>query len=148
MCLQRRRPRFNSWVRKICWRRDRLPSPVFLGFLVAQLVKNLSAMWDTWVWSLVWVDPPGEGKVNPLQFWPGEFHGLYSLWGRKELETTERLSLSLFMKSNQILQKLGKLYFTSSEMWGFGFRNKSKTTSQNIIRFGYINKITICKKKK
>ena len=27
-----RRPRFNSWVRKICWRRDRLPSPVFMDF--------------------------------------------------------------------------------------------------------------------
>ena len=24
--------RFNSWVGKICWRRDRLPTPVFLGF--------------------------------------------------------------------------------------------------------------------
>ena len=23
---------FNSWVRKIPWRRDRLPTPVFLGF--------------------------------------------------------------------------------------------------------------------
>ena len=30
-----------------------------------------------------------------LLFWPGEFHGLYSPWGRKELDTTERLSLSL-----------------------------------------------------
>ena len=28
-------------------------------------------------------------------FCPREFHGLYSLWDRKELETTERLSLSL-----------------------------------------------------
>ena len=27
------RHRFDSWVRKICWRRDRLPTPVFLGFL-------------------------------------------------------------------------------------------------------------------
>ena len=27
--LQCRRPRFGSWVRKIPWRRDRLPSPVF-----------------------------------------------------------------------------------------------------------------------
>ena len=25
-------------------------------------------------------------------FWPGEFHGLYSPWGDKELDTTERLS--------------------------------------------------------
>ena len=24
---------FDSWVRKICWRRDRLPTLVFLGFL-------------------------------------------------------------------------------------------------------------------
>ena len=29
---QGRRPRFNSCVRKIRWRRDRLPTPVFLGF--------------------------------------------------------------------------------------------------------------------
>ena len=28
--MQCRRPRFNSWVRKIRWRRDRLPTPVFL----------------------------------------------------------------------------------------------------------------------
>ena len=25
-------------------------------------------------------------------FWPGEFQGLYSPWGRKESDTTERLS--------------------------------------------------------
>ena len=30
--LQCRRPWFTSWVRKIRWRRDRLPTPVFLGF--------------------------------------------------------------------------------------------------------------------
>ena len=27
-------------------------------------------------------------------FWPREFHGLYSPWGHKELDTTEQLSLS------------------------------------------------------
>ena len=26
-------------------------------------------------------------------FWPGEFHGLYSPWGRKESDMTEQLSL-------------------------------------------------------
>ena len=30
--------------------------------LVAQMVKNLPAMWDTWVCSLVWVDPLEKGK--------------------------------------------------------------------------------------
>ena len=43
------RPQFNSWVRKIPWRRDRLPTPVFLASLVAQMVKNLPAVWETWV---------------------------------------------------------------------------------------------------
>ena len=29
---------------------------------------------------------PGEGKRLPTPvFWPGEFHGLYGPWGRKEL---------------------------------------------------------------
>jgi len=40
---------------------------------------------------------PGEGNGNPLQYyWPGKSHGQrslvgYSPWGRKELDTTERL---------------------------------------------------------
>ena len=29
---QCRRPQFKSWIGKICWRRDRLPIPVFFGF--------------------------------------------------------------------------------------------------------------------
>ena len=29
ICLQRGRPRFNPWVGKIPWRRERLPTPVF-----------------------------------------------------------------------------------------------------------------------
>ena len=41
---------------------------------------------------------PGVGKIpwrgerlpTPV-FWPKEFHGLYSPWGCKELDTTERL---------------------------------------------------------
>ena len=30
--------------------------------LVAQLVKNLPSMWETWVRYLGWEDSPGEGK--------------------------------------------------------------------------------------
>ena len=32
--------------------------------LVAQTVKNLPAMWETWVRSLVWKDPPEEGMAT------------------------------------------------------------------------------------
>ena len=57
--------------------------------LVAQLVKNLPTMWETWVRSLGWEDPTEKGKATHSSFWPGEFHGLYSPWGHKELDTTE-----------------------------------------------------------
>ena len=36
--------------------------------LVAQLVKNLPATWETWVQSLGQEDPPGEGKGYPRQY--------------------------------------------------------------------------------
>ena len=36
--------------------------------LVAQMVKNLSAMQKTWVHSLSREDPPGGGNVSPLQY--------------------------------------------------------------------------------
>ena len=35
-----------------------------LGESVAQLVKNLPAMWETWVWSLGWEDPLEKGKAT------------------------------------------------------------------------------------
>ena len=36
---------------------------------------------------------PKKGIPIPV-FWSGEFHGLYSPWGRKESDMTERLSLT------------------------------------------------------
>ena len=59
--------------------------------LVAQLVKNLPAMRETWVPSLGWEDPLEKGKATHSSVLA--FHRQYSSWGRKELDTTERLSL-------------------------------------------------------
>ena len=36
--------------------------------LVAQMVKNLLAMWEIWVRSLGWEDSPGGGHGYPLQY--------------------------------------------------------------------------------
>ena len=88
-----RRLRFDSWVRKIHWRSDRLPIPVSWALLVIQLVKNLPAMWETWVWSLGWEDPWRRERLPTPVFWLGEFHELYSPWGCKESDMTEQLSL-------------------------------------------------------
>ena len=38
--------------------------PFSRGSLVAQLVKNLPAMWETWVLSLGWEDPLEKGKAT------------------------------------------------------------------------------------
>ena len=47
--------------RKIHWRRDRLPTPGFLGFPVAQLGKNLPAMQETAIRFLGRADPLEKG---------------------------------------------------------------------------------------
>ena len=49
--------------------------------LVAQLVKNPPAMWETWVRSLGWEDPL-EKEMQPTPvFLPRESHGRRSLVG-------------------------------------------------------------------
>ena len=74
--LQCRRPQFDSWVRNIRWRRDRLPTPVFLGFSCGSAGKESACnVGDLGLISGLGRSP-GEGKGYPLQFWPGEFHGL------------------------------------------------------------------------
>ena len=62
--------------------------------LVAHLVKNSPAMWETCVRSLSWEDSLEKQWLPTPVFWPGEFHGLYTPWGRKELDMTERLNLT------------------------------------------------------
>ena len=51
---------------------------------------NAGPGFDPWVGKIPW---RRERLPTPV-FWPGEFHELYSPWGRKELDRTEQLSLS------------------------------------------------------
>ena len=69
--------------------------------LMAQLVKNLQCGrpgFDPWVGKIPW----RRERLPTSVFWPGEFHGLYSPWSRKEQEwdTTEWLSLHLALGGN------------------------------------------------
>ena len=70
--------------------------------LMAQLVKN-PVQWgrsrNPCVRKIPWRREPPPTPV----FWPGEFHGLYSPRGRKELETTEWLSLHFIYNITLIL---------------------------------------------
>ena len=62
--------------------------------LVAQLVKNLLAMGETWAPSLGWEDPLEKGTAthSSILAWRIPWT-VYSPWGRKESDTTEQLSL-------------------------------------------------------
>ena len=62
--------------------------------LVAQMIKNLPAMWETWFDPWIWKIPWRRERLHTPVFWPEEFHGLYSPWGCKESDTTEQISLS------------------------------------------------------
>ena len=64
--------------------------------LVAQLVKNPSAMWKIWVRSFTWEDPLQKGRatLSSILAWraPWSLAGC-SPWGHKESDMAERLSL-------------------------------------------------------
>ena len=47
--LQCRRPWLNFWVSKILWRKNGLPTPVFLGFPGGSAGKESPVMQETWV---------------------------------------------------------------------------------------------------
>ena len=56
--------------------------------LMAQMIKNLSAVQETWLQSLGWEDFLGKGMVTHSTFLPEDFHGQRSLvscssWGYK-----------------------------------------------------------------
>ena len=75
------------------WRRERLPTPVFLGFLCCSAGKESTCNAGDLGSILGLGRSPGEREKLPTPvFWPGEFHGLYSPRHRKESDMTEWLS--------------------------------------------------------
>jgi len=88
-------PSFDSWVQKFPWRRDRLPTPVFLGFSGGSEDKESTCNAGDLCLFPGLGRFPGGGHGNPLQCSCLENpHGQRNLegyhpWGCKELDTTE-----------------------------------------------------------
>ena len=61
--------------------------------LIAQLVKNPPAMWETWVQSLDWEDPLEKGKSTHSSILAWRIP--WTVQGCKESDMTERISFSL-----------------------------------------------------
>ena len=75
---------------------------------MAQMVKNLPAIRETWVQSLDQKDPLKKRMATDSLFLPGEIHGQrslagYSPWGHKESDMTERLTLSHTLETSTTL---------------------------------------------
>ena len=79
--------------------------------LVAQTVKRLPSMWETWVQSLGWEDLLEKETATHSSTIAGKSHGRrslvgYSPWGREESDTTEQLhflSLSMLLITFRVL---------------------------------------------
>ena len=54
----------HVWIGKIRWRRDRLPTPVFLDFPGGSAGKESAYNVGAWVQSLSWEDPLEKGKTT------------------------------------------------------------------------------------
>ena len=63
-CLQCRRPQLGSWIGKIRWRRDKLPTPVFVGFPCGSAGKE--SVCNVGDLGLIpgWEDPLEKGKAT------------------------------------------------------------------------------------
>ena len=132
------KPRLDSWVRMIRWRRDRLPTPVFLGFPYASAGKESSCnMGDLFLIPELGRSP-GERKCYPLQYSGLEnstdyiVHGVTRSWTqlndfhftfmfslkigfkRCELFLGSQLRLSLLIESIHILPHIERGLFPFS----------------------------------
>ena len=61
----------------------------YFGHLMRNCLQCRRPGFNAWVGKI----PCRREKLPSPVFWPGEFHGLYSLWGCKESDTTDQLSL-------------------------------------------------------
>ena len=114
VCLQCERPGFDPWVRKIPWRREQLPTPVF---------------------------------------WPGELDGQrsvasYSPWARKESDTNEGLTVSVYIHISPYVHTLfvchlGIVFYLPIILWYicifFIWKN-------HVTNYNYENYKTTCNK--
>ena len=114
--------RFNSWVRKISWKKDRLPTPVLLGFPCGSAgkestcnVRDLDSIPELG-------RSPGEGKGYPLQYSGLENSMDYTVHGVAESDTTEKLLLSLSLvyptlRIINILKAQSPLFYIKETKW-------------------------------
>ena len=111
-----------------------------MASLVAQSLKNLPAVWETWVWSLCWEDPLVEGMQLSPVFLPGESPwteepaGLQSLrsqrvrhdWVTKprHIKWTNRFQINMHKIST--IWFYCKCMYACRKIWNYNSKNDSR----------------------
>ena len=83
---------------------------------MAQLVKNLPEMRETWVRSLGWEDPLEKGKATHSSILAWRIP--WTIHGAADSDTTERLSLFTFMHWRRKWQPTPVFLPGESQEWG------------------------------
>ena len=101
---------------------------------IAQLAKKIRLLcrrswFNSWVGKIPW----RRERLLTTVFWPGEFHGLSSPWSHKELDMTERLTLSLSLSSVELIFKSSLIFFL-----GFPCGSAAKESTCNAGDLGSI----------
>ena len=125
VCLQCRRPWFDSWVGKILWRRNRLPTPVFLGLPgVSHGKKSTRNAGD--LSSIPGLGrSPGGRYSNPLQYSclenPLGQRSLagYSPWGLKETDVTK---FSTYSTCFYIIKEKWMILISNYSVWSWAWQ--------------------------
>ena len=120
--MQCRRLQFESWVGKSPWRRDRLPTPVYLVFPCGSARKESACNLGD-LGSITGLGrSPGKGK-GYLLLCCGLENSMHSPWDHRESDTTERLSLSnlllrppSFVVSNSCSSRTKSVHLAYSQM--------------------------------
>ena len=88
---------------------------------------------DPWVGKI----PSRRESLPTPVFWPGKFHGLYSPWGHKELDTTERLLLHFkpFSKRACLVQLLSRVQLFAILWTAARQASLSITNSRSLLKF-------------
>ena len=84
-------------------------------------------MWETWAWSLAWEDPLEKGKATHSSIL--DWRILYSPWGHKESDMTERLSLNWASLVAQLVKNPPAMW--EAWVWSLGWEDpleKGKAT--------------------
>ena len=110
--LQSQRPQFDSWVKKICWRRDKLPTPVFLAFPCVSAGKESTC------------NVGDLGSISGLGRSPGEWTATNSSIQAWRIPWTEEPDRLQFMGS----QRVGYKKFLWKE-WCWSWNSSTLATS-------------------